>query len=539
MKHHFGFRIPFLFAAAVTILPVFFLIAFCLAFATPSLAQSGQITLLHISDTHSHLAAWGPKDANLDGTLGGLPKAAMLITTEKAADPKAVLVHAGDYMDGDLFFAQYMGVPELQILKSIGLDALVLGNHDFAFGPDFQLLILQSAWYDGDLPILGTNLDPTGHPLGSWLTPTMLRDIDGVKVGFFGLLTPNGALARPKPVKILPYLDTIAPNAVAGLRAAGAQVVVCVAHIGMAESRQLAQSVPGIDVIVNGHDNAVLQQPEQVENSGGTTFIVSAGNYYRWVGRLRLAVDGSRVHLVDYKLLSADAGAPSLPPVQTIIDNLKGPIVTRFGDVYHQPLAWAEQDITATWNPRKAKRDTPLGNLFTDAYRASTGTDIAVEALGFLGDPLPAGTIVGADVFRAMSYVMPAQGGANPWRLITFRATGSGILDALDLTIYFGGDYFPQVSGLRMDYDSSIAGTHKILRNTARVHGHLVLADQLYTVTVTEGVYVALQKLGLNMQDVQVLPTSAFDAARILVTQRGDLGLAASNRIRDIAVLRH
>src|SRR5512143_3886376 len=61
--------------------------------ALPVAAQTGQITLLHVSDSHSHLDAWGPKDGNLDGTLGGIAKAAFLVAGERVADPAALFVH--------------------------------------------------------------------------------------------------------------------------------------------------------------------------------------------------------------------------------------------------------------------------------------------------------------------------------------------------------------------------------------------------------------------------------------------------------------
>jgi 5'-nucleotidase/UDP-sugar diphosphatase len=512
--------------------------------ALPGAAQPVQITLLHISDTHSHLAAWGPKDTNLDGTLGGLPKAAYIVATEKAFDPDAIFVHAGDIMDGDFFFNEYLGVDELQLLKSIGLDALVLGNHEFRFGPAFLATVLQSAWPGGGVPILGTNLlIPTGNPLAPWVISILIKDSNGVKVGFFGLTTPTGALADPDPVIILPDIITIAQGAVDELRDGGAQVVVCVEHIGMSAARELAENVSGIDVIVNAHDHAVLAQPEPIARPGdGTTFIVSAGEHYRWVGRMRLWVEGDEVSLVDYSLLSADANTPSLPAVQEAVDLLKAGIVERYGDVYHQPLAWAGQDITSNWDPRKAKRDTPLGNLLTDAYRAWTGTDIAVEPFGYMGDALPKGTIVGADVFRSMSYgnlkVVLGKQIARPWRLVTFRATGAALIGVLETTLYLGGDYFPQVSGLRFDYDSSAPPLHKILLDTVHVGGHKLLADHLYSVTVTEGTYFALKyALMMEMQDEQTLPNLAFDAARYFVALRGELGPAASGRIRDVAAI--
>jgi 2',3'-cyclic-nucleotide 2'-phosphodiesterase (5'-nucleotidase family) len=298
----------------------------------------------------------------------------------------------------------------------------------------------------------------------------------------------------------------------------------------MVSARDLATKVSDIDVIVNGHDHAVLDQPEIV----GKTLIVSAGDRYRHVGRLRLAVNGDQVSLVDYALLSVDGTVTPLSSVQAEIDMLKAGIVSRYGDVYHQPLAVADPNLTARWDPDKSKRDSALGNLYADAYRALTGTDIAIEATGWLGDDFPAGPIVGADVFRGMSYAEPALGQprARPWRLITFHASGAVLLSVLKTTVSVGGDYFPQVSGMRIDYDSSITPANIV---SARVGGRLLTPEQIYSITVTEGTYVALTKLAVPMDDVQLVPVSAFDATRSLVASRGILGLATSNRIRDLA----
>ncbi len=519
--------------------------------ASPLAAQTGRITLLHVSDTHSHLAAWGPKDGSLDGTLGGIAKAASLVAAERAADPNALFVHAGDVMDGDLFFNEFLGVPELQLLRSMGLDALVLGNHEFRFGPDFLVGVLQAAWPGGGVPILGTNIDPKGHALGAWITPGLVKEVNGVKVGLFGLTIHKNPLLNPAPVVINKITAPIAQQAVVALRGAGAQVVICISHAGLDVMRPIASSVSGLDVIVNGHDNAVLEQPEAVGRpDGGTALLISAGNHYRWVGRLRLSIEGNAATFVDYQLLGADATTPALPAVQATVDALKADLVAKYGDIYHQVLAQAEEDITLQWNDHSAKRDTALGNLMTDAYRAWTGSDIAIEPFAYLGDALPGGAVVGADVFRAMSYgslaLVAGKPSVPPWRLVTFRTTGAALRHVLDTTLTLGGDYFPQVSGLRFDYDSSATDLYGdpfgskrlILPGTVRVGGHMLLDDQLYSVTVTEGIYQALKYvLMLPMQDIQKWPDQAFEAARLLVAQRGELGQATSNRIRDIAAI--
>lgn len=492
-------------------------------------AAPQQVTLLHVNDTHSHLDAWGPKDARLDGTLGGLPKAAAIVAAETTADPNALFVHSGDVMTGDLFFNEYLGVKELQLLQSIGLDAFVPGNHELQFGSSFLKSVLNSTWPGGAglVPMIGTNLTAAAYgALTPWVARTLTRDANGVKIGFFGLTYRTGSLVDdPEPA---------ARAAVAELRAAGVKVVVCVSHFGMDAARALADSVPGIDVIVNGHDNAVLEQPEAVAQSGGgTTLIVSAGAHYRWVGRLRLFVAGDRVTLLDYALHGVDEHTPVVPSVQVAVDALKSGVVLRYGDVYHRQLAWAAKDIVGEPDPAKAKRDTPLGNLFTDAYRALTGTDVAFEASGLLRDALPRGPIVGADVFRSMPFGLPAGAIVRPYRLVTFRTTGSGLVAVLQATIGLGGDYFPQVSGLRLKYDSTLEPGSRVLVDSVRVGDEKLEADRLYSVTVNEGVFSVVRNL-MPWQDRVTLSTLAFDAVRAFVVERGELGPVASNRIQDI-----
>ena len=90
--------------------------------------QGVNVTILHVNDTHSHLDAFGPKDHNLDGTTGGIARAASVIGMVKASDPNAIVLHAGDAFQGDFFFNKYFGVPELQIMQQLGFDAMEIGR---------------------------------------------------------------------------------------------------------------------------------------------------------------------------------------------------------------------------------------------------------------------------------------------------------------------------------------------------------------------------------------------------------------------------
>jgi 2',3'-cyclic-nucleotide 2'-phosphodiesterase (5'-nucleotidase family) len=511
-------------------------------------AAPAEITLLHVNDTHSHLAPYGPKDLRLNGTLGGLTKAASVIAALKAENPSALFVHGGDLMHGDLYFNEYLGVAELQLLQSLGLDVMVLGNHEFDLGPDFLSAVLAATWpAGGNFPILSTNLDLTGYPLlASWVTtePTLIKDVNGVRVGFFGLTTPYVINAMPAPAVLRDELGEIAAGSVQALRDQGAQVVVCLAHLGLDLATLLAEEVPGIDVIVNAHDHVALEAPLTVAGpGGGTTIIVSAGHYYRWVGRLSLVVDGSAVSVAGYELIDIDRRVPELPSVAAVVRALEAGIVARYGDVYHRGLAWALGTIPESTDPDRPERDHAIGNLWTDAYRARTRTEIAVDVDGYLDEPLPNGIVAGADVFRVNSGGLPELDPAAgtlrvpPFRLATFKLTGAQLVQALATTVLIGGDVFPQVSGMRFDYDSRRGPGQQILVETIRVNGRRLDPGRLYTLTSTEAVVMFLPLLGIEAVDPRVLPDVAYEAARDLVRERGLLLPCPQGRIRDVALL--
>ena len=92
-----------------------------------------------------------------------------------------------------------------------------------------------------------------------------------------------------------------------------ADIVVVAAHIGPLEAVQLARDVPGIDVIVAGHDHAAIQTA-RVE---GRTTIVNAGAYTQYLGRLEIVVDRTTRKMKDAVrggVLTAIAANASVKP---------------------------------------------------------------------------------------------------------------------------------------------------------------------------------------------------------------------------------
>lgn len=531
----------------------FGLIVLSTGLAMPARAQQApkHITILHINDTHSHLSPFGTKDRYLDGTIGGYAKLASVLAEQRAKAPSALFVHAGDVFDGSAHFSVELGVAELQLLASLRLDAMVLGNHELGYGPDFLAGVLAAAFPTGaPFPIVTTNLDITNTPnLAPFITTAstgFIKVIDGVKIGFFGLTTDkSSALPAPAVIEDETQFARIATESVQALRAQGARVVVALTHIGLDPARALIGKVAGIDVVIGGHDHVLLTQPELVPaGGGGTTILVEAGEFTKNLGRLELELGDQGVSLVDYESIAIDRGVAPAPAIAPVIRQLEGLVVQRFGDVFHRPLALAIGPLSNNFDPDSPIRDTPVGDLFADAYRAFTGTDIAIEVRGLLDEGLPAGVVVAADIFNTNSTGVPAvQNGAlvmNPNHLATFELTGAALVGVFEATIGSGDlTNFPQVSGMRFDYKSQNPLGHKVVVESVRIHGRPLDPTRVYSVTVNSRVLFALPQLGVPVQNLRDVPDLAFQVVSDAVARRRILFPISDGRMRDLSVPAH
>jgi 5'-nucleotidase len=506
-------------------------------------AQAATITLLHVNDTHSHLDAWGPKDRHFDGTIGGMAKAASIIAAVRAHEPNVLLLHAGDVFHGDLFFNAYFGVPEFQLMRQLGFDAMAVGNHEFDFGPGVLAGSLQAALGGETLPLLSANLDMSGYPaLTTWIQPSIIKEVGGVRIGIFGMTQPDDVMNMPDPVKILGAGDPtvlmgIAGQMVGDLREAGADVVICLSHLGVVYDQAIAANVPGINIIVGAHDHYVFEHPLVVTNpEGKPTLILQAGCNYRYVGKLRFTVAGGTVRVKEYSLLPVDEHVRPLAAVQNVVDDLKLGIVNAYGDVYRTTLARATRDLETSTDPRQPKRDSAMGNLITDALREKTGTDIAITANGVISEGIFKGPIVGIDVFRPVSYGYDAATGLG-LKIATFEITGAELVKALETTLAFIGvneDFLLQVSGLSFQYKASAPVGSRVLLDSVRVQGHPLDPFATYTATVNEALAALIPMMGVQVSNLQLLPDLEYNVLKDFIIGLGRVNYRSEGRILDV-----
>jgi 5'-nucleotidase / UDP-sugar diphosphatase len=513
------------------------LLASFLMFST-AFSQPDTLTIIHVNDSHSNLLPYGA------GQYGGIARAASVIGLWKQTEPNSILIHAGDFMVGTLMFNAYFGVPELRILNSLGFDAVCLGNHEFDAGSNDLGNILTSAQLDSSLDILCSNAVNLGAvpTLGSIVRSHAIEQRDKVKVGLLGLTTPNANVeSSPAPVFIDTSVVQVAMQKVAELKGLGCQVIVLVSHLGLPLDMQIAQYFSGVDVIISGHSHTVLNSVVYVNNIP----IVQAGEFYHYVGKLRLVYDGAKTTVLDYTLQEITAAIPAEPNIEAVVEQLRQGIVQQYapviGDPY-QSISYTSQllyDAPTSFD----NLDTPMGNLVTTAMLNNHYTgiaDCALEPTGHIVENLYPGPVTAADLFRTYPYGYDSRDGLG-FRLASFDLSGAqiyGVLQALlnfvvpDIGYY---DYLMQSSGLDFTIEMIPQG---LQLRSALIAGQPVHPDSIYTVVSSDRVVGYLQTLfGISPANLTIYPVSVFQLMKEYVAGIDTLKFSSTghNLVTDVS----
>jgi len=484
-----------------------------------SLAQE-TLTILHLNDTHSSLAAIGPRNSDLTGTQGGIARAASVIGLTKATEPNVLTLHAGDYSIGELFYNMYTGIPELQILKQVGLDAMTVGNHEWDLTPSTLLNALQTAFPDpaDAFPLLSANTDlsdPALSYLQNYIFPSTVKQIGNIKVGIFGMTTPAANIeSQPSPAVISDDISNIAGTMVTDLYAQDCDVIIFLSHLGLYYDKLIAENVTGINLIVSGHDHYLLNEPLAVSNSAGTTWIVQAGSNYLNIGKVKLLVDDGNVSLVSGEIIPLDENIPEEPSVLALVNSLITDIESTFSiPFFTQQAGYAasffrevETDLTSA-----GSHDTPAGNLVTDAFKAFTGTDIAIHACGSMGAPIFQGPLVPADLYRVNGYGFNTTNFLG-FRLVTFKIYGAALIGGLEFglsAIELNDEYLLQCSGMEYTYNSNLDVGSRI--TSVKINGEDLDPAALYSVTSSEMLVMFLDYLHIPYEELTLLPEEATE----------------------------
>jgi len=265
-----------------------------------------RLHILHVNDTHSHVEPFELElMINSQATyayVGGYAKLAAFFKEKEALDPNTLVLHAGDMIQGTLYYNLFGGIVSVEAFNTMHLDAMTLGNHAFDRGADN---LRDNFLAKVDFPVLGANIEvsDTQPRLQTMIKPYVVKDLETKRVAVVGLTVDSSNLSSPGPtIAFADVIDT-AQKEVEDLEAKGINKIIFLTHIGYDKDQLLAQTVQGIDLIVGGHSHTLVgdfsnvgltsagSYPTVIKDNERQTLVVTAWKWEAVVGDIDLFFD--------------------------------------------------------------------------------------------------------------------------------------------------------------------------------------------------------------------------------------------------------
>ncbi|MGM0438067.1 MAG: 5'-nucleotidase C-terminal domain-containing protein [Bacillota bacterium] len=440
---------------------VFILVMALVFISSGVMAQDADISVLFTNDTHGRVE---------EGSYAGMgfAKVSTIVKNYRAEKDNVILLDSGDTFHGQNIVNLSEGESMVKILNHMGYDALTVGNHDFNFGQD-QLQKLNEMT---DFPILGANLEP------KLVDEYVIKDIDGFKVGIFGLATPETAYkTHPKNVEGLEFLDPVqtAKDMVAELEDE-TDMIIALSHLGMSEgsdytSIDVAENVEGIDLIVDGHSHHALEEGRMVND----VLIVQAGEYDKNVGVVDIAIRDNKIDSMKASLITKE-DAEDIEKDQTILD-LVADIKAENEEITSEVIGKTAVELNGE---REYVRtgETNLGSLLGDAMLAAVDAEVAITNGGGIRASIDKGEITRGEIISVLPF-------GNT--VVVKKLKGSDLLNAVEhgLSEYPAHEgLFPQVAGMSFVFAEDRPAGERVLE--IEVDGKPLEHDKMYKVVTND-----------------------------------------------------
>ena len=393
---------------------------------------AGKTVILHSNDVH--------------GAITGYACIAALKTDYESRGAEVILVDAGDYSQGTTNVSTTKGADAVAMMNAAGYDVVTIGNHELDYGYE-QLMdnmskaefkVVCADVFDAD----GTTIFDANY---TYTTKS------GVKVGFFGLETPEAQTkANPALIKGLTFaiddLWAVSQKQIDAL--ADADVVICLSHLGVDNetkpytSYDLWNNTKGIDMIIDGHSHTVMTKGDKNEP------IQSTGTAFANIGVIVIddatkKIESNELVAVTDTMAKDEAVAAA---AEKIIDRVKAEYDVKF--------AVSKVELNGAKAPNGNRdSETNNGDLITDAmvWQVLQNKDgltvnedhvVAITNGGGIRAAIKPGDVTKNDINTVLPF-------GNTVAVV--YVTGAELLEALEASTYctpgaIGG--FPQVSGI-------------------------------------------------------------------------------------------
>ncbi len=455
-----------------------------------------------------------------------LPRMAHLIDKRKEANQNpVVVVGGGDQVSPHALSPVTRWHTPIEALNHIDPVADVVGNHDL----DYGIGAVGNFSRASEFPWLMANIvdTETGETIPG-TKPYHVTEAGDFRIGVIGLAdekikSKTTVDFEVEGYELLDYAEVGSEYATMLKRDKDVDVVVAAAHLGVPVAKELANRTENIDVVVVGDDE--IEYPPQ--ETGGA-IIMEAEGRANHIAELNLTVGNDGVSSWNGRLLNVTENTTKDRGVSEVISQDRGEVLNKRIGVTETPL---DARFSSNYH-----RETGMGNLITDAFRAKTGADIAITNAGGIrsNSVYGPGNLTVGDVYN----VLPFRN-----RLVTFRLTGSEVEELLAGQVIpleseegkqYGAEAALQVSGLSYEWFGHENVSEKNVVRDIRVGGEPIEDGSTYTVTVNS--YMAGWDDSVFTNATEVSRSQDLYGAAVVeyIEERERIGPQRENRIRRV-----
>ena len=419
--------------------------------------QTDEIVIFYTNDIHTYI------DSEITYSQ---------LATLKKSVPGALLVDAGDHIQGTAYGSMDKGKTIIDLMNAVGYDLATLGNHEFDYSMEGTMNVLDWANFDyvscNFVHVEGDTV------LDSVLESYKVFEVNGVKIAFIGITTPE-SFTKSTPA----YFQDENGNYIYGIAggedgaelyaavqtaidaaSAEADYVIALGHLGVDASsspwtsEEVIANTTGLDVFIDGHSHTTMENKQVTDKGGNAVLLTQTGEYLGAVGQLTISADGTFSTALLTDLTAYEKDADVLAIESAWIAELEEKLGQVIGST---ELTFDNYD--ADGNRLVRKQETNTGDFAADALSYlfdNMGLDVDMAIMN--GGGVRNKAITGELTYQSCKTIHTF---GNVACLQTI--TGQQLLDALEWgarqspEVEVGG--FLHVSGLTYEVDASIEST--------------------------------------------------------------------------------
>ena len=429
----------------------------------------------------------------------GASAAAVIKKQRKITEEKGdawLTIDSGDIFQGTLVGTCSKGKAIIEFMNTIGYDVVCPGNHEFDLGAEnLRELIAQS-----NFPWLSCNImEKATGKLWQPLTPYIIKEIKGVRIGFAGTTTATTeSMSFPENVKGLHFLPEIPAlqKVVDKLRnEEKVDLVVGLVHNGLpydrkegyknlqqttyegvlqrgyANGMEIAHYVKGIDFLLTGHIHKGYQEPWE-DPVTHTVCVQTYGNGTN-LGWIIIEIDKETKSIKGFRYPADKETMLLLQEDEFWPDSLVAVQINAQQKIYEKGFS-ETIGRTQTALIRAGVGESPMYNLITDAMRARLKADFSFTNFGGIRSDLKVGNITKQDIFKVLPF-------GN--QLVEFQADGKFLKKIIEEKVK-GNRRGMAVSGVKIIYSKSLPDGQRVVN--LLINGKPLQADKRYRVVTSD-----------------------------------------------------